>query len=93
MAGWASLLLMLVLSVFLMVPVASAITVDVSRRRGAGGRGRHYPDLPAAERHRGFSTALLDALGFLGVLIGANLLALVLYLFFSPSAPLHLLGG
>lgn len=77
--GWASLLAMMVMSVFLMVPVASAITSFFLDDVAAAVEARHYPDLPPVAPMPWMET-LRDTLGFLGVLIGANLLALVLYI-------------
>lgn len=83
--GWASLLLMLLLSVFLMVPVASAITSMFLDQVADAVEDRHYPHLaPAAPVP--FVQALGDTLGFLGVLIAANILALILYVLFPPLA-------
>ncbi|MEO0990915.1 MAG: EI24 domain-containing protein [Pseudomonadota bacterium] len=84
--SWASIPLMIGLSVFLMVPVASAFTGIFLDDVAAAVEDRHYPHLPAVE---GVSIAdgLLDSLAFLGVLIAANVAALVLYLFFVPFAP------
>jgi uncharacterized protein involved in cysteine biosynthesis len=73
----ASFLLMIVLSVFLMVPVASAITDAVE--------DRHYPGLPPAQSVP-FGEALRDTVNFLGVIIGANIVALFLYAIFTPFA-------
>ena len=84
--GWGSLLLMLGLSVFLMVPVASAFTGlfldDVARAV----ENRHYPDLPATPRLPWFDI-LIDSLNFFGLLVGVNTLALLLYVFVGPFAP------
>ncbi|SEO49045.1 Uncharacterized protein involved in cysteine biosynthesis [Salinihabitans flavidus] len=81
--GWSSLLLMLVLSMFLMVPVASAISSMFLDEVAQAVEDRHYPSLP-----RIASTSILDdladTLAFLGVLIVANLLAFVLYALFPP---------
>lgn len=84
--SWAAVPLMLVLSAFLMVPVASAFTGIFLDRIAAAVETRHYPNLPPA-REVGFVEGLGDGLKFLGVLIGANLLALILYIFFAPLAP------
>ena len=85
--GWSSLLFMLVLSVFLMVPVASAITSMFLDDVAQAVEDRHYPALPSVTPVP-FWDALRDTVNFLGVLILANLLALVLYVFFPPFAPL-----
>ena len=52
---------------------------------------RHDPDRPQAQPVP-LSEALRDSLSFLGVMIVANLLALVLYLLFAPFAPLIFWG-
>ena len=77
--GWTSLVMMLALSVFLMVPVASAITSLFLDDVAEAVEARHYPDLPPVPRLPWMDT-LRDTAGFLGVLIGANLLALILYI-------------
>ncbi|GGE19388.1 membrane protein [Primorskyibacter flagellatus] len=82
---WSSLGLMLVLSVFLMVPVASAITSMFLDDVAAAVEDRHYPGLPPAIPTP-FFDAVRDTVAFLGVIIVANLLALVLYAFFAPFA-------
>lgn len=83
--GWGSLLLMIGLSVFLMVPVASAITSMFLDEVAQAVEDRHYPDLPAATKVP-FWDALRDTVNFLGILIAANLLALFLYAVLSPLA-------
>ena len=84
--SFGSLLFMVVLSVFLMVPVASAITSMFLDEVAQAVEDRHYPRLPPATPVP-FSEALRDTLSFLGVLIVANFLALILYAFFVPLAP------
>lgn len=81
----ASLIFMLVLSVFLMVPVASAITSLFLEDVASAVEAEHYPHLPSATPIS-FADGLRDTVNFLGVLIGANLLALVLYALFAPFA-------
>ncbi len=83
-----------VLSIFLMLPVASAITSLFLEDVAEAVERRHYPDLPPAP-HQPFSEGLLDAAGFLLRLIGANILAFLLYLAFPPAAPIifYLLNG
>ncbi|MBR9843943.1 MAG: hypothetical protein GYB25_12340 [Rhodobacteraceae bacterium] len=83
--SWSSLIFMVVLSVFLMVPVASAITSMFLDEVAQAVEDRHYPHLPPVPRLP-FSDALRDTLAFLGVLIAANLLAFILYAVFSPFA-------
>lgn len=85
--GWGSLVLMLVLSVFLMVPVASAFTGIFLEDVAEAVEARHYPALPAA-RPLPWAEAAGESLRFLGVILVANLLALVLYVLSGPFAPL-----
>lgn len=82
---WSSLGVMLVLSVFLMVPVASAITSMFLEDVADAVEAVHYPALPPSQPTP-FMDALTDTLGFLGMIIVANLLALILYAFFAPFA-------
>lgn len=84
--GWAGLGMMLVLSTVLMVPVASALTSVFLDEVAQAVEDRHYPDLPAVPR-LSWGDALRDTVGFLGVLIAANALALILYIAFVPAAP------
>jgi len=81
----ASFLLMVVLSVFLMVPVASAITSMFLDEVAAAVEDRHYPELPAVDGPS-FGEGLKDTVNFLGVIIFANTLALILYALFPPLA-------
>ncbi|MDA7429502.1 EI24 domain-containing protein [Primorskyibacter aestuariivivens] len=83
--SFGSFFLMIVLSIFLMVPVASAITSMFLDEVAQAVEDRHYPHLPQADKVP-FSDALRDTLNFLGVLIAANLLAIVLYVMFPPAA-------
>lgn len=76
--GWGSLGLMILLSVFLMVPVASAMTSLFLDDVAQAVEEVHYPTLPSVPRAN-FWEGLRDTVNFLGVLIGANILAFVLY--------------
>jgi len=87
----SSLLFMLVLSVFLMVPVASAITSMFLDDVAQAVEDRHYPDLPPVPR-LSFLDGLRDTLNFLGVIIAANLLAFVLYALVPPATPFVFFG-
>lgn len=84
--GWGSLFLMLFLSAFLMVPVASAITSMFLDEVAKAVEDKHYPQLPPATRVPLFE-ALRDTVNFLGILIAANLLAFILYALITPAAP------
>lgn len=85
--GAASLLLMLGLSVFLMVPVASAFVGLFLDRIADAVEARHYPHLPPA-RGVPLAEALIDSVNFLGVVIAVNALALVAYLMVGPFGPI-----
>ncbi len=76
--SWGSVFLMLFLSIFLMVPVASAITSMFLDEVAQAVEDRHYPDLPPATSVP-FGDAVRDTVNFLGVLIGANILAIIVY--------------
>lgn len=84
--SWAVLPLMLLLSVVLMVPVASAFTSIFLDEVADAVEEVHYPHLSQAPR-ASFADGLRDSIAFLGVLIGANLLAVVAYLIVPPAAP------
>lgn len=85
--GWGSVLIMFGLSFFLMIPVASAFTglflEDVARAV----EQKHYPNLPPTSRVP-FGETLVDTLNFLGLLIGANILAVILYTVLNVFSPL-----
>ena len=69
--SWGALALLLVLSVLLMVPVASAITSMFLDDVANAVEAVHYPALPQPRRVP-FGEALRDTVNFLGVLIGAT---------------------
>ncbi|MCK0119155.1 EI24 domain-containing protein [Loktanella sp. F6476L] len=77
--GWGSLAIMLVLSVLLMVPVASAITSLFLDDVAQAVEDKHYPHLKPVPRVP-FFDGLRDTVNFLGVLIGANILAIFAYM-------------
>jgi len=79
--SWGSLALMLFLSMFLMIPVASAITSLFLDDVAQAVEDEHYPNLPVPPRI-GWGDALRDTVNFLGILIGANVLAIFLYVLF-----------
>lgn len=81
----AGFFVMLILSVFLMVPVASAFTGLFLEDVAAAVEDRHYPHLPAVPRF-GIYEAIRDSINFLGVLIVVNLIALVVVLFTAGFA-------
>ncbi|ABD56079.1 EI24 domain-containing protein [Jannaschia sp. CCS1] len=83
----AGIPLMLLLSIFLMVPVASAFMGIFLDRVANAVEDKHYSGLPPA-RGLSIAEALADVAKFLGVLTLVNLVALILYLIFAPLAPL-----
>jgi uncharacterized protein involved in cysteine biosynthesis len=83
--SWGSLGVIILMSVFLMVPVASAITSLFLDEVAQAVEDKHYPTLPAVPKIS-FSEGLKDTVNFMGVLIGANILAFVLYAIFSFAA-------
>ena len=83
---WGSFGVMLLLSVFRMLPGASAITAMFLEDVAQAVEDRHYPHLPPATMVP-FGDAVRDTINFLGLLIGANVLALLLYVFFPPFSP------
>ena len=84
--SWAGAGLVLLLSPFLMVPVAGAFTGLFLDRVADAVEARHYPALPRAPGTP-LLTGLADAVGFLGLVLVANLVALVIYLLVAPLAP------
>lgn len=83
--SWGSLGLVIVLSVFLMVPVASLITSLFLDEVAEAVEQEHYPDLPEIPRLP-FIEGLRDTVGFLGVLLSANVIAIVLYVILPFAA-------
>jgi CysZ protein len=85
--SWGSVALMIGLSVFLMVPVAAAFTGFFLDDVADAVEARHYPALPAATPVP-LATALIDSVNFLGVIIAVNVVALIVYPFSGPFAPI-----
>lgn len=86
-----SLILMIMLSVVLMVPVASAITSLFLDDVAQAVEDRHYPGLPPVSP-TSFGDAAKDTVNFLGVLVAANLVAILLYVFMPFAAPFIFYG-
>ena len=86
-----SFLAVLLASIFLMVPVASSVTGLFLDDVADAVEAEHYPTLPQAPR-LSLQQSLIDSLGFLGVLIGANALAFIAYALMPPAAPLIFLA-
>ncbi|SMX31813.1 EI24 domain-containing protein [Actibacterium lipolyticum] len=84
--SFAAVGLMIFLSIFLMVPVASAFTGLFLDEVAAAVEDRHYPHLPPA-KPVGFYEAFRESVNFFGVLIAVNIVALIFYFFVGPFAP------
>ena len=82
-----SFFVMIGLSIFLMVPVAAVFSGLFLEDVVQAVEDRHYPTLPPATPLK-LSDSLIDALNFLGLLVAANVLALILYFFAGPFIPL-----
>jgi CysZ protein len=78
-------LLLVVLSPFLMMPVAAAIISLFLEAVADAVEARHYPHVPKVGGSS-LMDGLLDAAGALVLLVAANLLALMLYLVLAPFA-------
>lgn len=89
--GWGSLLLMLVLSVFLMVPVASAFSGLFLEDVAAAVEARHYPALPPVAMV-GFWDGIVGSINFFGVIVAVNIVALLAWPFAGPLIPLLFWG-
>jgi uncharacterized protein involved in cysteine biosynthesis len=83
--SWGSLGLVIVMSIFLMVPVASAITSLFLDEVAQAVEDKHFPTLPGVP-HVTFWDGLRDSVNFMGVLIVANLFAFILYGLFPFAA-------
>ncbi|MEO8244368.1 MAG: EI24 domain-containing protein [bacterium] len=86
LVGWGSLILVLVLSVFLMMPVASAFTAFFLDEVGDAVETQHYPGLPPAH-NLGIWDMLTDSVGFLLLLLVVNLISLLLWAVTGPLMP------
>lgn len=82
-----SIFMMIGVSVFLMVPVAALFSGLFLESVADAVEDRHYPGLPETAG-LSLGESLKEALGFFGLLVVANLLALMFYLFAGPLAPL-----
>lgn len=84
--SFGSLLFMIVLSAVLMVPVASAITSMFLDEVAQAVEERHYARLAPARRTP-LGEAVRDTINFLGIIVAANIVAIFLYVLFTPLAP------
>lgn len=89
--SWGSAVLMIGLSVFLMIPVASAFTGLFLDRVVDAVEARHYPQLAPATALP-LSDQLIDSANFFAVLVVVNLIALVLFAFAGPIFPILFWG-
>ncbi|MGB3407573.1 MAG: EI24 domain-containing protein [Jannaschia sp.] len=83
--GWTLLPVSLLLSVFLMVPVASAFTGLFLDRIAQAVEDKHYPGLPPARRQP-WAEMIRETAVFLGIVLGVNLLGLIAYVLLAPFA-------
>lgn len=89
--SWGALFLLLFLSTFLMIPVASAITSLFLDEVADAVEAKHYLNLPRTGTVS-FWDGFRDTVNFFGLLIAVNIFALVIYavllVIFPPGAPL-----
>lgn len=85
--GWASILVMLGLSVFLMVPVAAAFSGLFLEDVADAVEDRHYPHLPPATPLT-LTQGMRQSVNFLGLVIAVNAVALFVYPMVGPAVPL-----
>lgn len=84
---------MLAMSVFLMVPVASVFTGLFLDQIAEAVEQKHYAHLPPADGV-GFGEALRDTIGFLGVMLGVNIVVgIVVLISLGALAPLFWLAN
>ena len=86
LVSWAAIGLLLVASIFLMVPTAAAVVGFFLDGVAEAVEARHYPALPPAHPP-GLARQLADSLRFLGLVVAANLVALVVWFAVPPLAP------
>ena len=85
--GWGAFWIILGLSVFLMVPVASAMSAFFVDDVAHAVEERHYPNTQAQYRSK-LSEEVRESLGFLGTMLVANLIALIFYALVTVFAPI-----
>lgn len=83
---WGAFALMLVLSVFLMVPVASVFTGFFLEDVAEAVERKHYPHLGPAPKISLYES-IKDSINFFSILIIVNVLALVIAIFAGPFVP------
>jgi uncharacterized protein involved in cysteine biosynthesis len=85
--SWGGVLVMMALSVFLMIPVASLFSGLFLDEVAGAVETRHYPALPPA-RVTGMYEGIKSGINFLGLIIAVNTAALIFYALSGPFAPL-----
>lgn len=85
--SWGSAVLMVGLSVFLMIPVASAFTGFFLDGVVEAVEAKHYPGLPPV-RPLPLPELLADSASFFALVVVVNLLALVVFIFAGPVGPI-----
>ncbi len=85
--SFAAMAAMLVLSAFLMFPVAALVIGFFLEDIAAAVEEKHYPELAPVENIP-FADALIDALKFMALLIFANIIAVIIYFVATVFAPL-----
>lgn len=88
---YGSVLVTLILSVFLMVPVASAFSGIFVEDVAQAVEDRHHPHLPQVKRMALYDS-VIATINFLGIFTLLNVLALIFYPFLGPFAPLLFWG-
>lgn len=89
--GWASLFFMLVLSIFLMMPVAALFSSLFLEDVAQAVEDRHYRDLPAVTPVSVWS-GLREAINFFGLLLAVNAAALLAFGIVGPLSPVVFWG-
>ncbi len=85
--SWGLVVAMLILSPFLMIPVASAFTSMFLDDVADAVEAVHYPHLAQAPRAT-LMEGISDSIRFLGLMLVANIAALFAYLLMPPAAPI-----
>ncbi len=85
-ASGGALIAMFLLSAFLMFPVASLVIGFFIEDIADAVEAKHYPNLPPAD-NLPFREVMTDAAKFLGIMVLANLLALIIYFASTLLAP------
>lgn len=86
-ASWGGIAAMLTLSIFLMIPVASAFSGLFLDEVADAVEIKHYPELPPAQGQSLYQ-GLMSGVNFLGLVIAVNVLALLFYSLSGPLFPL-----